>query len=85
MSGIPQRKRPRRTQVKRDGLVIIMGRKGISGKIALRHLSHPRLHVQYAKDHTRQETALRGIGPRGQILKTIGSEGAQGPPHKLPS
>ena len=32
-----------------------------------------------------EETALRGIEHRGQILKTIGTEGAQGPPHKLPS
>ena len=37
------------------------------------------------KDHTGKETALRGIGPRGQTLKKIGAEGVQGPPLKLPS
>ena len=54
-------------------------------KIALRHLSRPRLHVLSAKDHTREETALLGVGPRGQTLKTIGIEGARESPHKLPS
>ena len=37
------------------------------------------------KDHTGEETALRGVGPRGQALRTIRTEGAQGSPHKLPS
>ena len=32
---------------------------------AIRHLSHPQLHVLSAKDHTGEETALRGVGPRG--------------------
>ena len=45
----------------------------------------PRLHVQSAKDHTGRETAPRGIGFRGQTLKTIRTEGAWGSPHKLPS
>ena len=47
--------------------------------------SCPRLHVWYAKDHTGRETAPRGIGLRGQTLKTIRTEGAWGSPHKLPS
>ena len=45
----------------------------------------PRLHVRSAKYHTGGETAPRGIGFRGQTLKTIRTEGAQGSPHKLPS
>ena len=32
-----------------------------------------------AKDHTGRETAPRGIGLRGQTLKTIRTEGALGP------
>ena len=58
------------TQVKRDGLAITVERRGTSSWIALRHLSHPRLHVWAAKDHTGRETAPRGIGLRGQTLKT---------------
>ena len=61
------------------------GKEGTSSGIALRHLSRPRLHVQSARDHTRGETAPRGIGFRGWTLKTIRTEGAQGSPHKLPS
>ena len=49
---------PRETQVKRDGLVITVERRGITSEIARRHLSHPQLHVQSAKDHTGEETAL---------------------------
>ena len=45
----------------------------------------PRLHVRSAKDHTGGETAPRGLGFRGQTLKTASTEGAQGSPHKLPS
>ena len=77
------RKMPTGTQVKRDGLAITVERRGISSEIALRHLSHPRLHVQSAKDHTGRETALRGVGFRGRTLKTIRTEGAWGSPHKL--
>ena len=76
---------PRGTQVKRDGLAITVEKRDTSNKIALRHLSHTRLHVRSTKDHTRKETALRGIGLRGQTLKTIKTEGALGSPHKLPS
>ena len=68
------RKMPRGTQVKRDRLVITVERRGISSRIALRHLSHPRLHVQSVKDHNGEETALRDVGPRGQTLKTIVTE-----------
>ena len=45
----------------------------------------PRLHVQSAKDHPGGESAPRGVGLRGQTLKTIRTEGARGSPHKLPS
>ena len=67
---------PRGTQVKRDGLAIIVERRGTSSGIALRLLSHPRVHVQSAKDHIEGETAPRGIGPRGQTLRTIRTEAA---------
>ena len=50
------RKMPRGTQVKRDGLAITVERRGTSSGMALRHLSHPRLHVWSAKDHTGRET-----------------------------
>ena len=73
----------RGTQVKRGGLIITVERKGISSRIALRHLSRPWIHVQSAKDHTGEETALQGVGPIGWTLKTIRTEGAQGSPQKL--
>ena len=81
----PEEKKPRGTQVKRDGLAITVERRGTSSGIALRHLSRPRLHVRSAKDHTGRETAPRGVGLRGRTLKTIRTEGARGSPHKLPS
>ena len=59
------------TQVKRDGLAITVESRGTSSGIALRHLSHPWLHVQSTKDHTGRETAPRGVGFRGLTLKTI--------------
>ena len=37
-------------------------------------------HVRSAKDHTRRETAPRGIGFRGQTLKTNRTDGAGGVP-----
>ena len=40
----------------------------------------PQLHVRSAKDHTRRETAPRGIGFRGQTLKTNRTDGAGGVP-----
>ena len=64
------RKMPRGTQVKRDRLVITVERRGISSRIALRHLSHPQLHVWSAKDH-REETGLRGVGPRGWTQENL--------------
>ena len=76
---------PRGTQVKRETLVITVERRGISSGIALGHLSRPWLQVWSAKDHTREQTALQGVGPRGRTLKTIWTEGARGSPHKLPS
>ena len=79
------RKMPRGTQLKRDGHAITVERRGTSSGIALRHLSHPRLHVWSAKDHTGRETAPRGVGLQGQTLKTIRTEGAQRSPHNLPS
>ena len=74
---------PRGTQVKRDGLAITVKGRDTSIGIALRHPSCTRLHVQSTKDHTGRETALRGIGLRGQTLKTIRTEGAQGSPHTI--
>ena len=71
--------------MKRDGLAIIVERRGTSSGIALRHLSRPQLHVQSAKDHTGRETTPRGVGLSGQTLETIRTEDAQGSPHKLPS
>ena len=78
-------KNARGAQVKRDGLAITVERRGTSSGIALRHLCRPWLHVRSAKDHTGRETAPRGVGLRGQTLKTIRTEGARGSPHKLPS
>ena len=69
--------------MKRDGLTITVERRGTSSGIALRHISRPRLPVQSAKDHTGRETALRGVGLRGQTLKTIRTEGAWGSPYKF--
>ena len=71
--------------MKKDGLAITVERRGTSIGMALRHLSHPRLHVWSARDRTGGETASRGVGPRGQTLKIIRTEGARGSPHKLPS
>ena len=64
--------------MKRDGLAITVERRGTSSGIALKHLSHPQLHVQSAKDHTGRETVPKGIGFRGQTLKTIRTEGVRG-------
>ena len=75
----------RGTQVKKDRLAITVERRGISSEVALRHLSCSLLPVQSVKDHTGGETSLRGVGPRGQALKTIRIKGAHGSPHKLPS
>ena len=69
------RKMPRGTQVKRDGLVITMERRDITSGTDLRHLTHSWLHVQSAKDHTGEETALWGVDPRGWTLKTIRTKG----------
>ena len=71
---------PRGTQVKRAGLALTVERRGTSSGIALRHPSHHRLPVWSATDHTERETALRGVGLRGQTLKTIRTEGAPGAP-----
>ena len=60
--------------MKRDGLAIAVERRGTSSRIALRHLSSPWLHVWSAKDHTGGETTHRGVGFRGQTLKTIRTE-----------
>ena len=77
------RKMPRGTQVKRDGLAIAVERRGTSSGIALRHPSHPRLHVRSAKEHPGGETAPRGVGLRGLTLKTIRTE-VPGGPHTTP-
>ena len=78
-------KNAQRDPGEKDGLALTVERRGTSSRIALRHLSRPRLHVQSARDHTGGETAPRGVGFRGWTLKTIRTEGAQGSPHKLPS
>ena len=71
--------------MKRDGLAITVERRGTLSRIALRHVSHPQLHVQSAKDHTGRETGPRGVSLQGQTLGTIRTEGTWGSPHKLPS
>ena len=77
-------KLPRGTHVKMDGLDITVERRGTSSRIALGCLSLPQLHVRSAKDHTGEETALQGVGPRGWTLKTIRTEGSQGVPTQAP-
>ena len=72
---------PRGTQVKRDELVITVERRDISSRIALRHLSCPRFHMLSAKDHTGEETALQGVGPRGRTIRTEGAWGTHTSPH----
>ena len=42
----------------KDELVITIEKRDISSVIALRHLSHPWLHIWSAKDHTGAETVL---------------------------
>ena len=74
-----KRKMPRGIQVKRDGLAITVQRRGISSKVALRRLNLPRLPVRSVKDHNRGENAPRGVGPRGQALRTIRTKCAQSP------
>ena len=69
--------------MKRDRLASTVERRGISNEAALRCLSRPLLPVRSAKDHTGGETALRGGGPRGRGLRTVGTEGARGSPHQL--
>ena len=64
--------------MKRNGHAITVERRGTSSGIALRHLSCTQLHVLSAKDHTGRETAPRGIGFRGQTLKTIRNHVQQG-------
>ena len=78
------RKMHRGAQVKRDGLAITVERRDTSSRIALRHLSHPRLPVWSVRDHNGGETAPRGIGFRSQTLKTIRTEGAPRSPHRFP-
>ena len=78
-------KNTRRDLGEKGWLAITVERRGASIGIALRHLSHPRLHVRSARDCTGGETAFRGVGPRGHTLKTIRTEGARESPHKLPS
>ena len=69
--------------MKRDGLAITVESRGISSEVALRGLSRPWLPVWSVKDHPGGQTAPRGTGLRGQTLRTIRTEGAQGSPHML--
>ena len=71
--------------MKRVGLAITVERRGTSSGIVFRHLGHPQLHVQSAKDHNGRKTSLGGKGLQGWTLKTIKTDGAQGSTHKLPS
>ena len=58
--------------MKRDGLVITVGRRGNSSGIALRRLSHPQLCIQSAKDHTGEESALGGLAPEVGLSRQLG-------------
>ena len=73
-------KNAQRDPLKRDGLAITVERRGTSSGIALRLLSHPWVHVLSSKDRT-GETAPRDIGPRGQTLRTIKTEGTHTSSH----
>ena len=66
--------------MKRDGIAITVERRGTSRGIALRHLRHPWLHVQSAKDHTGRETAPRGVGFTSRISRQSGMKVPRGPP-----
>ena len=70
--------------MKKDGLAITMERRGTASGIALRHLRGPQLPVGSTRDHTGGENAPRGVGFRGQTLKTICTEGARGVPTQAP-
>ena len=70
--------------MKKDGLAITVEKRGISSEVALRHLRWSWLPVLSVKYHTGGETCPKGVGPRGQALRTIRTEGAQWSPHKLP-
>ena len=55
------------------------------GHLKRDHPKASKLHVRSARDHTGGEIAPRGIGFRGQTLRTIRTEGSWGSPHKPPS
>ena len=69
---------PRGTQVKRDGLAIIVEKEGHLKWDCPQASKPPQLPVLSAKDLTGEEIALQGVGPRGQTLKTIGLEVLRG-------
>ena len=71
--------------MKRDGIAITVEKEGYLKQDCPQASKPPRLHVPSAKDHTGRETAPRGVGLQGQILKTIRTEGARGSPQKLPT
>ena len=79
----PEEKNAQRDAGEKGQACYSVERRGISSEVALRRLSCPWLPVWSVKDHTGGETAPRGTGPRGQTLRTIRTEGAQGSPHKL--
>ena len=68
----------------RAGPAVTVERRGTASGIALRHLSGPQLPVGSTRDHTGGENAPRGVGFRGQTLKTICTEGARGVPTQAP-
>ena len=65
-------------------LLLLWEGRDVSSRIALRHLSCPQHHVLSAKDDTGEETDLWAVGPRGQTLKTVWTEGAPGVPTQAP-
>ena len=78
------RKMPRGAQVKRDGFVIAVERRGISSGIALRHLRHPQLYVRFVKNHTWGETALWGNRSQGSHSQGNWDWGCLGIPTQVP-
>ena len=75
---------PRGTQVQRDGLVITVEGGAFQVGLFLGIWAAPWLHVQSAKDHNWEETALQGVGTRCQALKTIRTKIPQGSTHTKP-
>ena len=65
---------PRGTQVKRDGLLITVGRRGVSSGIALRHLRHPLAPCPVCKGPHLRRDCPQSFRPQG-----VGLSGQSGP------